>query len=114
MKFYASVLLGVALIIAPLTASARDMMVIDPPTNIRDRPNGYVLCKVYDRQPIRVFGRQGDWYVTDYCGSTGVVHASQVRHMRRPPPPRYDRDRDYGSGHRDRPWHRDRPPRGDW
>ena len=49
MKFYASVLLGVALIIAPLTASARDMMVIDPPTNIRDRPWHR------DRPPL------GDW-----------------------------------------------------
>ncbi len=59
-------------------------MVTDPPTNIRDSPNGKVLCVAKKQELIKSFGstgisdNNGEWFYTNYCGKMGVIHSSQV------------------------------------
>lgn len=54
--------------------------VYDPPSNVRQFPNGEILCAVSATTSIRIFGENADsWYVTDVCGEMGVIHASQIR-----------------------------------
>ena len=111
MKKYARVLLLIGFAVVSSNLYARDAWVFKPPSNVRDSPYGRVICQVRTPQYINVFGRNGDWYVTDFCGVTGMIHQSQVEVGGRPrpprddwgrrPPPRDDRDR--------RP-----PPRDDW
>lgn len=58
--------------------------VVDPPTNIRSKPNGTVICVVDKKIKISILGEleaddgSGLWYVTDTCGRQGVVHSSQL------------------------------------
>lgn len=58
--------------------------IIDPPTNIRSKPNGTVICVVDKKIKVRILGEldaddgSGLWYVTDTCGRQGVVHSSQL------------------------------------
>lgn len=54
-------------------------VVFDPPSNVRDSPNGNVLCSINSVTAIATYGSTGDWYYTDACGSMGVIHSSQVR-----------------------------------
>lgn len=59
-------------------------MITDPPTNIRDSPNGKVLCVAKKQELIKSFGstgitdNNGEWFYTNYCGKMGVIHSSQV------------------------------------
>ncbi|MCW6036268.1 hypothetical protein K4A83_08280 [Spirulina subsalsa FACHB-351] len=66
--------------------------VYDPPSNIRQVPNGNVICQVRQRKEIfllaRAFyqGRFNGWYLTDACSPAdkpgtvwGVIHGSQFR-----------------------------------
>ncbi len=66
--------------------SARTAIIIDPPTNIRATPNGTIICIARSRGtvvnilgPTGVSDNNGTWYYTDYCGSRGVIHSSQIR-----------------------------------
>lgn len=58
--------------------------VIDPPSNVRDSPNGNIICTIPDRRQINVY-RYADaanqWLYTNACGSNtdGVIHISQIR-----------------------------------
>lgn len=54
-------------------------IVFDPPSNVRDSPNGEILCSVQTQQTINIYGSSGDWYRTDVCGTTGFIHNSQLR-----------------------------------
>jgi hypothetical protein len=54
-------------------------IVFDPPSNIRSTPNGSILCSVTSRGTIPIQGREGEWYITDYCGSLGYIHQGQVK-----------------------------------
>ena len=54
-------------------------IVFDPPSNVRSTPNGAIQCSVRSRQTINIYGKEGQWYLTDYCGSTGYIHEGQVR-----------------------------------
>jgi hypothetical protein len=54
-------------------------LVFDPPSNVRGTPNGSILCSVRTRQAINVYAKEGQWYVTDYCGGRGYIHEGQVR-----------------------------------
>lgn len=54
-------------------------VVFDPPSNVRDSPNGNVLCSINDVTSIDLYGSTGDWYYTDACGDMGVIHSSQIR-----------------------------------
>lgn len=58
-------------------------VLIDPPSNVRESPNGRVLCSLNDRATIKTYGSynaQGVWYYTNACnGRMGVIHSSQIR-----------------------------------
>lgn len=54
-------------------------VVFAPPSNVRDTPNGNILCSIDRAISIDVYGSTGDWYYTDACGSMGVIHSSQIR-----------------------------------
>ncbi len=54
-------------------------IVFDPPSNVRSTPNGAIQCSVRAKQAINIYGKEGQWYLTDYCGSMGYIHAGQVR-----------------------------------
>lgn len=54
-------------------------LVFDPPSNVRSSPNGAILCAVRVRQAINIYRKDGQWYVTDYCGGRGYIHEGQVR-----------------------------------
>jgi hypothetical protein len=54
-------------------------IVFDPPSNVRSTPNGTIQCSVRSKQTINIYGKEGQWYLTDYCGSTGYIHEGQVQ-----------------------------------
>jgi hypothetical protein len=54
-------------------------IVFDPPSNVRESPNGRIVCSVQERKTINIYESVGDWYTTDVCGATGMIHKSQVR-----------------------------------
>jgi hypothetical protein len=45
---------------------------------VRVSPNGAILCTVRSRVNIKIYGNQGEWYYTDFCGPMGMIHASQI------------------------------------
>lgn len=58
--------------------------VIDPPSNVRDSPNGNIICTISDRRQITVYryaDADNQWLYTDACGANtdGVIHISQIR-----------------------------------
>lgn len=61
------------------TSRTGTAFVFDPPSNVRVSPNGNLLCVVKSPQTIDLYGRNGEWYYTDVCGSMGVIHSSQLR-----------------------------------
>ncbi|MBS1797138.1 MAG: hypothetical protein JSS81_25145 [Acidobacteria bacterium] len=70
----------------PPPSSARTAVIIDPPSNVRDAPNGRVQCVLKSRGTVvNILGstgigdNNGTWYYTDACGRTGVIHSSQFR-----------------------------------
>ena len=70
----------------PKSSDATTAVIIDPPSNIRAAPNGAVLCVARTRGTVvnilgstGVYDNNGSWYYTDYCGSRGVIHSSQIR-----------------------------------
>ena len=60
-------------------AVAELAVVFAPPSNIRDVPNGDILCTIEETGNLSVFGSTGSWYYTNACGSFGVIHSSQIR-----------------------------------
>lgn len=58
---------------------AQSAYVFAPPSNVRATPNGDVLCAVTSPTTIRIYGNQGQWFSTDFCGRMGVIHSSQIR-----------------------------------
>ncbi|MEP6901641.1 MAG: hypothetical protein ABJA66_07815 [Actinomycetota bacterium] len=69
----------------PKPADSRPATIIDPPSNVRQSPNGAVLCIIKQRTIINITGttnvydNNGVWYYTDVCGKTGVIHSSQIK-----------------------------------
>jgi serine/threonine protein kinase, bacterial len=59
----------------------RQAEIIDPPSNVRKRPNGVIICSLPDRTKINVYGSVGSWYITDACGERGVIHDSQIKFL---------------------------------
>lgn len=55
--------------------------VFAPTSNIRDYPNGPILCKVYNKVYITVYTDTvtNGWYETYFCGTKGWIHSSQIR-----------------------------------
>lgn len=54
-------------------------VVYAPPSNVRDSPNGEILCTLEERGNLSVYGSTANWYYTDACGVFGVIHSSQIR-----------------------------------
>ncbi|MBD3886567.1 hypothetical protein IFO70_33375 [Phormidium tenue FACHB-886] len=52
--------------------------VFAPPSNVRTAANGEVLCSIKQQMSINIYGSTGEWYYTDACGTTGVIHSSQI------------------------------------
>ncbi|MEB3215808.1 MAG: SH3 domain-containing protein [Nostocales cyanobacterium 94392] len=52
--------------------------VFAPPTNIRNAPNGEIICTITKKTSINVYQKQNQWYYTDLCGG-GYIHQSQIR-----------------------------------
>lgn len=65
--------------IRPSISTSGAAIVYDPPSNIRATPNGVILCSVTTKGTIPIKGTYGNWYGTNYCGSTGYIHKSQVK-----------------------------------
>lgn len=70
----------------PVQDNSRTAYIIDPPSNVRATPNGRIICVIRGAgTPIRILGSTGVrdsnglWYVTDACGSRGVIHSTQIR-----------------------------------
>ncbi|WPL17214.1 hypothetical protein Thiowin_02210 [Thiorhodovibrio winogradskyi] len=63
----------------PVVSSAGVAIVYDPPSNVRNRPNGEILCSVRNQSTINIHGSENGWYRTDVCGTPGYIHKSQIR-----------------------------------
>lgn len=65
----------------PLTNNIGVAIVFDPPSNVRETPNGKILCSVREPATINIYGQQGQWYDTDVCGrgKRGLIHSSQIK-----------------------------------
>ena len=64
------------------------MRIFDPPSNIREKPNGSIRCAApVKHEKITIYiipmtDKEGDaWYWTEYCGKNkwGVIHNSQIK-----------------------------------
>ncbi len=64
--------------IAPQLSEIGVALVFDPPSNVRDSPNGNILCAVEAETHINIFNSSGEWFETDFCGTMGVIHSSQL------------------------------------
>lgn len=53
-------------------------IVFDPPSNVRQSPNGKILCSIQKSTTINIYNSVDDWYETDICGTKGVIHSSQI------------------------------------
>ncbi len=69
-----------------LNSRFMEMRVFDPPSNIRDKPNGKILCAVPKKEIITIYiipveDGNDSWYWTEYCGKGqwGMIHDSQVK-----------------------------------
>lgn len=49
-----------------------------PPSNIRNAPNGAIICTITQKSSFNVYQKEGQWYYTDLCGG-GYIHQSQLR-----------------------------------
>jgi hypothetical protein len=63
---------------APQISTSEVAIVFDPPSNVRQSPNGDFLCSIRERTTINIYGSTGDWYYTDICGTMGVIHSGQI------------------------------------
>lgn len=61
-----------------VTSKAGVAIVFAPPSNVREFPNGKILCSVRERGKINIYNLEGNWYETDICGSKGFIHSSQI------------------------------------
>jgi hypothetical protein len=53
-------------------------VVYAPPSNIRSSPNGRIQCVVRSVSRVNVYGWNGEWAITDFCGPRGYIHRSQI------------------------------------
>jgi serine/threonine protein kinase, bacterial len=53
--------------------------IFTPPTNIRESPDGKILCVINKKLTINTYGVNNLWYKTDVCGAMGVVQAEQLK-----------------------------------
>ncbi|WP_246140398.1 hypothetical protein [Euhalothece natronophila] len=61
------------------TSSQGVARVFDPPSNVRETPNGRIICSVRQVTMIDLYGSPSNgWYQTDVCGPMGYIHHSQI------------------------------------
>lgn len=53
-------------------------LVFDPPSNVREYPNGPIICSVQEKGAIEIGVHNDGWYETNVCGKLGVIHKSQL------------------------------------
>ncbi len=66
-------------------APASDGLVFDPPSNVRVKPNGKILCSITTKKRIAIWNdRTGgeQWYATQACGTKGYIHRDQIRDIK--------------------------------
>lgn len=68
----------------PASEVTNNVTTLDPPSNIRDSPNGKILCTVKKQATwLKIYGStgisddNGEWFYTKHCGKLGVIHSSQ-------------------------------------
>jgi serine/threonine-protein kinase len=49
-----------------------------PPSNIRNAPDGEIICTITKKISLTVYQKEDQWYYTDLCGG-GYIHQSQIR-----------------------------------
>jgi hypothetical protein len=56
-------------------------IVFDPPSNVREAANASsnILCSVTQKTTIHILREEGNWYVTDVCGTPGYINRTQVK-----------------------------------
>ncbi|MBD2607180.1 SH3 domain-containing protein [Scytonema hofmannii FACHB-248] len=59
--------------------SIQSAVVIDPPSNVRVKPNGAIICAIRSQAAIAIYDYKNGWYKTDACGRSGFIHQSQIR-----------------------------------
>ena len=64
---------------SPGESTSSTAVVFNPPSNVRTAPNGDILCSIRQPTTINIYGSTGEWYYTDACGTTGVIHSSQIK-----------------------------------
>jgi hypothetical protein len=84
MKLLSLATAAAALLLSAAPASAGTWMrVTDPPSNVRDAPNGRIICSIPERRNIYVTSELGYWYYVTISGcpgnSIGWIHRSQVK-----------------------------------
>jgi Bacterial SH3 domain len=52
--------------------------VFAPPSNVRNAPDGEIICTINQKISVNVYQREGQWYYTDLCGG-GYIHQSQIQ-----------------------------------
>lgn len=69
---------------SPSSEITNTVTTVDPPSNIRDAPNGKILCTVKNQATfIKLYGstgitdNNGEWFYTKHCGKMGVIHSTQ-------------------------------------
>lgn len=61
---------------------SRTGIVTDPPSNIRAKPNGEIVCQVRNGNEVidvNTDNRIGNWYWVTYSGCDGYMHDSQFK-----------------------------------
>lgn len=63
-----------------IAQKAREADVFAPPSQVRQSPNGKILCTINQKKTITVYGEKNKgWYPTDACGDWGYIHETQVK-----------------------------------
>lgn len=59
-------------------SNQRTAIVFAPPSNIRKKPNGEIICSVRKKKSINILGEKNGWFRTDACEKEGFIHKSQI------------------------------------
>ncbi len=75
----ASVMIPFGNKIQNVSAQNTQAVIYAPPSNVRETPNGRIICSVKMVTAINTYGYSNGWYITDVCGRNGYIHESQIR-----------------------------------
>ncbi|HTL89894.1 MAG TPA: caspase family protein [Leptolyngbya sp.] len=72
---------------AASTSKTGVALVVAPPSNVRTSPNGSILCIINSsankKISIDIYGKANpEWYYTDFCGTIGMIHHTQIKFER--------------------------------